>query len=354
MRRCLRGSHLLILEYKLMANRRMFSQRIVGDESFLEMPVSAQNLYFHLGIYADDDGFVNPQKVIRMIGCNPDDLKIVITKGFVIPFKSGVVVITNWKENNYIQADRYTPTIYQEQFKQLDCNNNIYRLEKGNKSIKEIEGEKPEWLKNRQSVMRKSSLPFSFGYKIRNAFIGKKCVVCGNVMEKTSNSRRFIPTIQHNTPLMNGGKHELDNISVICLQCNLSWRDKVIGKDNTEEVCKVWETIVYETDTQVRLGKVRLELGKDKLESKELSKVFYSEFNNVKLSDEEKAKLIERFGGEKNVNILIEELGTYLASTGKRYASHYATLLNWGKRKISDKIKEQNKPSKYQASSINI
>jgi hypothetical protein len=112
-----------------MAQRRMFSQRIVGDENFLEMPSSSQNLYFHLGVYADDDGFVNPQKIIRMIGANPDDLKVIITKGFVIPFKNGVVVITNWKENNYIQADRYTPTIYQEQYKELECTQNVYKLD---------------------------------------------------------------------------------------------------------------------------------------------------------------------------------------------------------------------------------
>ena len=112
-----------------MAQRRMFSQRIVGDEKFLEMPVSAQNLYFHLGIYADDDGFVNPQKIVRMIGANPDDLKVLITKEFVIPFEGGVVVVTHWKENNYIQKDRYTPTIYQEQLKKLDSIQNVYKLD---------------------------------------------------------------------------------------------------------------------------------------------------------------------------------------------------------------------------------
>lgn len=123
-----------------MANRRMFSQRIVGDENFLEMPSSSQNLYFHLGVYADDDGFVNPQKVMRMIGANQDDLKIIITKKFVIPFEGGVVVITNWKENNYIQSDRYTPTIYQEQFKKLDCVGNVYNLDTQVRLGKDREG----------------------------------------------------------------------------------------------------------------------------------------------------------------------------------------------------------------------
>ena len=107
----------------------MFSQRIVGDESFLEMPLSSQCLYFHLGVYADDDGFVNPQKIIRMTGSNPDDLKVLITKNFVIPLDGGVVVVTHWRENNYIQKDRYTPTIYQEQNEKLSCIQNVYRLD---------------------------------------------------------------------------------------------------------------------------------------------------------------------------------------------------------------------------------
>jgi hypothetical protein len=111
-----------------MANRRMFSQRVTGDEKFLEMPVSAQNLYFHLGIYADDDGFVNPQKIIRIVGSNPDDLKVLLAKNFVIPFETGVIVITHWKENNYIRNDRYIETIYKEQKDLLKEKDGVYSL----------------------------------------------------------------------------------------------------------------------------------------------------------------------------------------------------------------------------------
>ena len=106
----------------------MFSQRIVGNDQFLDMPISAQALYFHLGIYADDDGFISPHKIIRMVGANQDDLKVLITKSFCIPFESGVIVITNWKENNYIQKDRYTPTIHQTEAKMLDCIQNVYKM----------------------------------------------------------------------------------------------------------------------------------------------------------------------------------------------------------------------------------
>jgi len=94
----------------------MFSLDIVDTDRFLDMPLSAQSLYFHLGMRADDDGFVaSPRKITTLLGAAPDDMKILIGKGFVIPFESGVCVITDWKQNNFIQKDRYKPTIYLEE-----------------------------------------------------------------------------------------------------------------------------------------------------------------------------------------------------------------------------------------------
>lgn len=94
----------------------MFSQQITDSDSFLDMPLSAQALYFHLGMTADDDGFVNnPKRIQRIIGANEDDLKLLIAKKFIIAFESGVVVIKHWKINNAIRSDRYTPTVYTEE-----------------------------------------------------------------------------------------------------------------------------------------------------------------------------------------------------------------------------------------------
>ncbi len=97
----------------------MFSPEVVCDDKFIDMPASSQLLYFHLGMYADDDGFVGPKKVMRMIGANEDDLKIIIAKGFVIPFESGVIVIRHWKVNNLVRKDWYRPTTYLEEKAQL-------------------------------------------------------------------------------------------------------------------------------------------------------------------------------------------------------------------------------------------
>ena len=114
-----------------MAQRRMFSAQIVNSDEFLEMPISSQGLYFHLGINADDDGFVTPRKVLRMIGAGEDDLKLLIVKGFVIPFETGVIVITHWRQNNYIQKDRYTPSIYAQEASRLSVQKNVYILDTG-------------------------------------------------------------------------------------------------------------------------------------------------------------------------------------------------------------------------------
>jgi hypothetical protein len=107
----------------------MFSAQIVTTDSFLEMPLTSQALYFHLGMSADDDGFVSPRKVLRMTGAGEDDLKVLLAKGFVIPFSTGVIVITHWKQNNYIQSDRYTPTIYKVERGMLSCIQNVYKLD---------------------------------------------------------------------------------------------------------------------------------------------------------------------------------------------------------------------------------
>ena len=72
-----------------MAQRRMFSAQIVNSDDFLEMPLTSQALYFHLGMSADDDGFVSPRNILRMTGAGQDDLKVLIAKGFAIPFDPG-------------------------------------------------------------------------------------------------------------------------------------------------------------------------------------------------------------------------------------------------------------------------
>ena len=110
-----------------MASKRMFSIDVIDTDKFLDMPVSTQALYFHFGMRADDDGFVSsPKKIAKIANCTNDDLRILISKGYVIPFDSGVIVITDWKANNLIKNDRYKPTRYQEEFKKLEVKDGSY------------------------------------------------------------------------------------------------------------------------------------------------------------------------------------------------------------------------------------
>ena len=113
-----------------MANKRMINASIVETDLFVDMPLSAQCLYFHLNVNADDDGFVgSPKRIQRSIGASDDDLKLLIAKGFVIVFQSGVIVITHWKMHNTIKKDRYTKTIYTDELNQLGSSENkAYKL----------------------------------------------------------------------------------------------------------------------------------------------------------------------------------------------------------------------------------
>ncbi len=112
-----------------MANRRMFSCRIIGSARFLKMPISSQALYFHLGLHADDDGVVEAYNVIKQIGCSEDDLRVLVSKGFVQVLNEDLVsYITDWNENNYIRADRKIDSIYKDLL--ISMNPEIHLIEK--------------------------------------------------------------------------------------------------------------------------------------------------------------------------------------------------------------------------------
>lgn len=108
-----------------MAEKRMFTQKIIDSDAFLDMPLSTQALYFHLNMRADDDGFVNnPKRIQRTVGASEDDLRLLIAKRFLICFENGVIVIKHWRMHNTLKSDRYRPTQYQEEYKMLEVKDN--------------------------------------------------------------------------------------------------------------------------------------------------------------------------------------------------------------------------------------
>lgn len=227
-----------------MAERRMFTKKITESDAFLEMPSSAQNLYFHLNMEADDDGFVNaPKKIMRMVGASDDDIKLLIMKKFVLVFDSGVIVIKHWRMHNLIRSDRYHPTQYQEEFRTLELKeDNAYR-----QPLKAIE-EEPE-----------------------------RCLAT------------------------------------------------------------TWQPNDNQMEPEVRLGK-------DRRGKVSIVRHKHGEYQNVLLTDEEMEKLKTEFPNDYQQRI--ERLSEYIASTGKRYKNHLATIRSWARK---DRPREE-KPPVYDSS----
>ena len=219
-----------------MADRRMFAKTIVTSDAFLDMPPSARCLYFLLAMLADDDGFVNaPNSIMRQAGATLDDMKLLITKRFVLTFASGVVVIKHWKIHNLIQKDRYKETTYLEE----------------------------------------------------------------KAMLKLDDKKAYTEAFPTEYPE--------------CIQA------------------------VSKVDTQVRLGKDRLESGKDSIgevieevEPPKTTRHKYGFYNHVLLSDEEYQKLTEEFPHDYTDRI--ERLSEYIASKGAKYKSHLATIRSWARK----------------------
>jgi hypothetical protein len=108
----------------------MFSHEITSTDAFLDMPTSSQLLYFHLGMNADDDGFIaNPKMVMRVIGASGDDLKLLEAKKFILTFPNGVCVVKHWRINNYIRKDIYKETKY------IDEKSSLFIRENGSYSF---------------------------------------------------------------------------------------------------------------------------------------------------------------------------------------------------------------------------
>lgn len=239
----------------------MFAKSIVTSDAFLDMPATARCLYFTLAMFADDDGFVNsPKSIMRQVGSTTDDMNILVSKKFVLAFESGVIVIKHWRIHNYIRGDRKHETKYLEELSTLELEENGAYTQR-DEPIALLESDDSKTM--RQKAYAESELPYSFDYKIRQAFWNKKCPICGVTMNSEYLCK---PTIQHNIPISKGGKHELGNISVICQKCNSSIRNNETDSLNAEEVIQVWEDICQPNGRQVTDKRhTEVSIGKDSI-----------------------------------------------------------------------------------------
>lgn len=229
-----------------MAERRMFTKKIIDSDAFLDMPLSTQALYFHLNMRADDDGFLNnPKKIQRMIGASEDDLKVLIAKRFVISFETGVVVIKHWRMHNLLRKDRYNPTQYIEEKERLFVKDNGSYTEK----VIEITPENQlatTWQPTGNHVATQVSIG-----KVR---IGKESIVECSVVEELKEEPEPEPQTSTHTPSANDiydelvnkyGKIFVDerverakqykNISIekIAQWCEEDFKKQPVGKKNT-------------------------------------------------------------------------------------------------------------------------
>lgn len=271
-----------------MARKRMFSRDVIGTEWFTDMPATAQMLYIHLSMDADDDGFVvNTKTAVINSHASKDDLSILLAKHYIIKVEEGLYLVKHWRQNNYIQKDRKKQSDYADRLSMFGVKEDgSYTFKSDGGNYGEI-GEKAPERKPlegarlaRYEAKKKSDLPSCFDYKIRHAFDGKQCPICGVTMKEAITYSS--PTIQHNTPISLGGKHEIDNISVICRHCNTSLQNRQItGPLNNAEVQRIWAQIgnVPGMDTQNKLDECSVEessldIVENSLEENNLEKIY--------------------------------------------------------------------------------
>ena len=108
-----------------MAERRMFTKKVTDDDNFMALSSSAQALYLHLSMAADDDGFCNQVSTSMFKAhASVQDLQALLEKRYIYQFENGVIVIKHWRMANALRKDRYTPTAFQEELAKLELKEN--------------------------------------------------------------------------------------------------------------------------------------------------------------------------------------------------------------------------------------
>ena len=80
-------------------------------------------LYTNFVVRANDDGFVgNVKQLLYTLPCSAVDLKLLILVGYLIPFESGVCVISDWNQFNRVPKSKYVPTMYMDERLSLTMN----------------------------------------------------------------------------------------------------------------------------------------------------------------------------------------------------------------------------------------
>lgn len=204
-----------------MAERRMFAKTIIDSDAFTEMPLSTQALYFHLSMRADDEGFLNcAQKIMRMIGAAKNDYDVLLAKRFVLQVNDGICVIKHWRIHNYIQNDRFKPTVYQEERAALTI--------KPNGSYTAKDGLDTPCIQN--------------GYTLETQVrLGKDSIVQDSI-ECADKPRRFIkPTVEEVTEYCNERGNKINPQSFVDWNESKGWRVGNSPMKDWKAAIRTWE-----------------------------------------------------------------------------------------------------------------
>lgn len=103
----------------------MITKLVTDDDHFLNLSSSAQALYLHLNMSADDDGFCNQISASMFKAhASVEDLEALLRNRYIYQFENGVIVIKHWRMANALRKDRYTPTAFQEELAKLQLKDN--------------------------------------------------------------------------------------------------------------------------------------------------------------------------------------------------------------------------------------
>ena len=176
-----------------MANRRCFSKDIVCSDDFYDLPISSQALYFHLGMQADDRGYVNnARSIIRVIGSSSGDLEALIQKKFVLVRNSNLILIKGWRINNSIQPSRIVETNYTEDLKTLFFDeNNSYTENETNMPCQQFVDKTPTTC--RQNADTLSTQYNLIKDNISKDNLNKVNLIEGNLIEDNENNSNKKP-----------------------------------------------------------------------------------------------------------------------------------------------------------------
>ena len=117
-----------------MGDRRMFTKKVTDDDDFISLSASAQALYLHLTMSADDDGFTKQiTSSLFKAHASVSDFEALCNRNFLIQFEDGVIVIRHWRMANAIRKDRHKTTAYVDDLAKLKSENDApYELKSGN------------------------------------------------------------------------------------------------------------------------------------------------------------------------------------------------------------------------------